>query len=212
MMARYTAADVIVVGLIGERGREVKEFIERILGRAGTRALGGGRHAGRLPAADAPARRLAGHGDRRIFPRPRPQRAADHGFADALRAGAARDRAGDRRGAGDQGLSAVGVRAPAAAGGARRQRRRRGPARSPPSTPCWPKATIRTTRSSMPRAPFSTATSCSSRRIAESGRYPAIDVEASVSRVMHDIVPRSAARAGAPLAADHCDLSSTTAT
>ena len=35
MMARYTAADVIVVGLIGERGREVKEFIERILGRQG---------------------------------------------------------------------------------------------------------------------------------------------------------------------------------
>jgi flagellum-specific ATP synthase len=35
MMARYTAADVIVVGLIGERGREVKEFIETILGSAG---------------------------------------------------------------------------------------------------------------------------------------------------------------------------------
>ncbi len=32
MMARYTDADVIVVGLIGERGREVKEFIEHILG------------------------------------------------------------------------------------------------------------------------------------------------------------------------------------
>src|SRR5579862_6820663 len=31
MMARYTSADVIVVGLIGERGREVKEFVERIL-------------------------------------------------------------------------------------------------------------------------------------------------------------------------------------
>jgi flagellum-specific ATP synthase len=29
------------------------------------------------------------------------------------------------------------------------------------------------------------------RRIAEGGRYPAIDVEASVSRVMHDIVPAS---------------------
>jgi len=35
MMARYTSADVIVVGLIGERGREVKEFIENILGAQG---------------------------------------------------------------------------------------------------------------------------------------------------------------------------------
>ncbi|CDH34364.1 flagellar protein export ATPase FliI [Xenorhabdus bovienii] len=35
MMARYTQADVIVVGLIGERGREVKDFIENILGVEG---------------------------------------------------------------------------------------------------------------------------------------------------------------------------------
>jgi flagellum-specific ATP synthase len=37
MMARYTEAEVIVVGLIGERGREVKEFIENILGEDGLR-------------------------------------------------------------------------------------------------------------------------------------------------------------------------------
>ena len=35
MMARYTSADVVVVGLIGERGREVKEFVDCILGPAG---------------------------------------------------------------------------------------------------------------------------------------------------------------------------------
>jgi flagellum-specific ATP synthase len=35
MMARFTSADVTIVGLVGERGREVKEFIEDILGPVG---------------------------------------------------------------------------------------------------------------------------------------------------------------------------------
>ena len=56
MMARYTAADVIVVGLIGERGREVKEFIEDILeeqGRARSVVVA-------APADAAPLLRLQG--------------------------------------------------------------------------------------------------------------------------------------------------------
>jgi flagellum-specific ATP synthase len=35
MMARYTSADVSVIALIGERGREVNDFIERDLGAGG---------------------------------------------------------------------------------------------------------------------------------------------------------------------------------
>ncbi|HHX8683219.1 flagellar protein export ATPase FliI [Vibrio diabolicus] len=37
MMTRGTTAQVVVVGLVGERGREVKEFIEEILGEDGRR-------------------------------------------------------------------------------------------------------------------------------------------------------------------------------
>jgi flagellum-specific ATP synthase len=37
MMTRYTNADVVVVGLIGERGREVNEFVQGTLGKEGMR-------------------------------------------------------------------------------------------------------------------------------------------------------------------------------
>jgi flagellum-specific ATP synthase len=54
MMTRFTEADVVIVGLIGERGREVKEFIEHILGVEGlTRAL-----VVAAPADEAPLMRL----------------------------------------------------------------------------------------------------------------------------------------------------------
>jgi flagellum-specific ATP synthase len=35
MMTRFTEADVVVVGLVGERGREVREFVEESLGPEG---------------------------------------------------------------------------------------------------------------------------------------------------------------------------------
>ncbi len=54
MMTKYTVADVVVVGLIGEHGREVKEFIDQILGPEGLkRAV-----VIAAPADDAPLMRL----------------------------------------------------------------------------------------------------------------------------------------------------------
>ncbi|WP_019027019.1 flagellar protein export ATPase FliI [Colwellia piezophila] len=56
MMTRGTSADVIVVGLVGERGREVKEFIEEILGDEGRkRAV-----VVAAPADNSPLMRLKG--------------------------------------------------------------------------------------------------------------------------------------------------------
>ncbi|MEM9603858.1 MAG: flagellar protein export ATPase FliI [Pseudomonadota bacterium] len=56
MMARHTEADVIVVGLIGERGREVVEFIQTSLGQAAReRAV-----VVAAPADDTPLMRLHG--------------------------------------------------------------------------------------------------------------------------------------------------------
>ncbi|WP_448546818.1 flagellar protein export ATPase FliI [Thalassotalea fusca] len=56
MMTRGTTADVVVVGLVGERGREVKEFIEEILGEDGrSRSV-----VVAAPADNSPLMRLKG--------------------------------------------------------------------------------------------------------------------------------------------------------
>ncbi|MDZ7784006.1 MAG: FliI/YscN family ATPase [Halioglobus sp.] len=56
MMTRYTEADVIVVALVGERGREVREFVDDILGPAGlAKAI-----VVATPADDAPLMRVHG--------------------------------------------------------------------------------------------------------------------------------------------------------
>lgn len=56
MMTRGTTADVIVVGLVGERGREVKEFIEDILGEEGRKRS----VVVAAPADNSPLMRLKG--------------------------------------------------------------------------------------------------------------------------------------------------------
>ncbi len=56
MMTKYTTADITVVGLIGERGREVKEFIEQILGDEGLKRS----VVVASPADDSPLMRLHG--------------------------------------------------------------------------------------------------------------------------------------------------------
>jgi flagellum-specific ATP synthase len=56
MMTRHTAADVIVVGLVGERGREVREFVDEILGPEGLRRA----VVVATPADDPPLMRVHG--------------------------------------------------------------------------------------------------------------------------------------------------------
>lgn len=56
MMTRYTKADMIVVALIGERGREVKDFVDNILGKNGlSRSV-----VVASPADDSPLKRMRG--------------------------------------------------------------------------------------------------------------------------------------------------------
>ena len=76
MLARNVVADVAVIGLIGERGREVQEFLQDDLGEEGL-----ARSVVVVATSDEPAlmRRQAAYltlADRRIFPRPGPARAA----------------------------------------------------------------------------------------------------------------------------------------
>jgi flagellum-specific ATP synthase len=188
MMARYTSAEVIVVGLIGERGREVKEFVDRILGKEGRkRAV-----VVATPADNPPLMRL--HGAWRataIAEYFRDQGKSVLLIMDSLTRFAQAQR--------EIGL-AIGE-APATKG-------------YPPSVFArLPHLVERAGNGTVGRGsitafytvltegddqqdPIADAARAIldghvvlSRRIAESGHYPAIDIEQSISRVMHDIVP-----------------------
>ncbi|QGX91701.1 flagellar protein export ATPase FliI [Tatumella sp. TA1] len=187
MMAHYTSADVIVVGLIGERGREVKEFIQQILGEEGlSRAV-----VVAAPADVSPLLRLQG---------------ADYAtrIAEDFR-----DRGNNvllimdslTRYAMAQREIALAIGEPPATKG------------YPPSVFAKLPALVERagnsdsqhgsitafytvlTEGDDQQDPIADAARAIldghivlSRELAESGHYPAIDIEASISRVMHDIV------------------------
>ena len=133
MMTRNTEADVTVVGLVGERGREVGEFLRDSLGEEGL-----ARSVVVVSTSDeSPLKRmraaLAATTVAEFFAAQGKARAAGARFADALCHGGARDRSGRGRAADGEGLHALGVCAAGAAGGAGRAS---APARSRRSTPC----------------------------------------------------------------------------
>ena len=110
MIARSSSAEINVICLVGERGREVLEFMERDLGPEGlARSVVVVRDL-RPARARAPEGRLHGDGDRGVLPRPGPRRDADDGLGHPLRHGPARGRPGHRRAAGHARLHAERVR------------------------------------------------------------------------------------------------------
>nr|MBP7616443.1 FliI/YscN family ATPase [Steroidobacteraceae bacterium] len=190
MMARYTAADVIVVGLIGERGREVKEFIERILGDEGRRRA----VVVAVPADQSPLMRLHGAWLATAVA----EYFRDQGrsvlllmdsltrFAQAQREiGLAIGEAPATRGYPPSVFARLPQLVERAGNGARKGG----------SITAFYTVLVEGDDQNDPIADSARAILDGhfvlSRRLAEAGQYPAIDIEASVSRAMHDIVPDS---------------------
>lgn len=189
MMTRFTNADIVVVGLIGERGREVKEFIDDILGEEGLRRSA----VVASPADDSPLMRLrAAQYCTAIAEYFRDQGLQVLLLMDSL-----------TRYAQAQREIALAVGEPPATKGYPPsvfnklpklvERTGNGPAGGGSITAFY---TVLSEGDDM-QDPIADASRAIldghivlSRRLAEEGHYPAIDVEASVSRVMPHIVPQ----------------------
>ena len=109
MLAKHSNADVSVIGLIGERGREAKEFVEDTLGEEGL-AKSVLVLATSDEPADASAGRVCSHGGFRIFPRFEQGRPVHDGFDYPFCHGSARDISERGRASGVQRLYAERLR------------------------------------------------------------------------------------------------------
>ena len=180
-MARHNSADVSVIALIGERNREVRDFLEKELSAEGLKRSVVVVATSDMPAPSADSRGVRRAGGRRIFSRPGQERAAGDGLGHAPGHGAARNRPRRGRAAQPERLHAQRLQSAARKSSSAPEISKA--ARSPASSPSWWKATISTSRSATRCARFSTATSFFRASSARCGHYPAIDILNSVSRL-----------------------------
>ncbi len=187
MMSRYTTADIVVVGMIGERGREVGAFVNTILdGEARKRTA-----VVAVPADRSPLLRIRGAERATAIA----EYYRDRGknvllIMDSLtRVAHARREIGlalgeqpTSKGYPPSVVSMIPRLVERTGNGGK------GQVPSPRSIPCLPMVTMRMTLWLIPRGRSSMVTSCCHGIRRRWGVYPAVDVSSSVSRVMNDIV------------------------
>jgi flagellum-specific ATP synthase len=189
MLARSAQADVVVVGLIGERGREVREFIERDLGEGLARSV-----VVVATSDESPLKRLrAGMAATAVAESFRAQGKSVLLLVDSLSRIAMAQR--------EIGLAAgepptTKGYPPSAFALIPRLVERAGNDEGPGSVTAF--YTVLAEGDDHQGDPIADASRATldghlvlSRKLAESGHFPAIDVLASISRVMNDIVPPS---------------------
>ncbi len=186
MIARGCEADVIVVALVGERGREVREFIEKDLGPAGLRRAVVVAATSDTPAPLRLRAAFTATAIAEALPRRGQERPADDGLGHPPGDGPARDRPGPRRASHHAWLTRPPSSRPAAA----RLLERTGAGEVGAITALY---TVLVEGDDM-NEPVADAVRgildghlVLSRQLAHFNHYPAIDVLESVSRLTRDV-------------------------